>query len=192
MTVSPRFDHRWILREWSAVGRSWRKPEAIDQDPASATQTCRGHYHRSALGSGAAGDRPHDRSERLGDLQLLVRPVGGEGGQQAVAIALNAEHGAKEETLLLSLIRPSPARRMKATKASIEWHKLGDHWQGWTAVPPQLGVGRSSWLCPSRSPLSIPPRPGTAWGKPNRPGGSCLPLRPCRSSWGCRAWCGWA
>ena len=27
------------------------------------------------------------------DLQLLVRPMGGEGGQQAVAIAVNAEHG---------------------------------------------------------------------------------------------------
>ncbi len=49
----------------------------------------------SALWSGAAGDRPYDRAERLRDLQLLVCPVSGEGGQQAVAIAVNAEHGAR-------------------------------------------------------------------------------------------------
>jgi hypothetical protein len=29
----------------------------------------------------------------LGDLQLLLGPVGSEGGQEAVAIAVDAEHG---------------------------------------------------------------------------------------------------
>jgi hypothetical protein len=43
--------------------------------------------------AGAAGDRPHHRPERLRELQLLIRPVGGESGQQAVAVAVDAEHG---------------------------------------------------------------------------------------------------
>jgi hypothetical protein len=48
---------------------------------------------RSALGSSPGADRRHHRPQGLGDLQLLLCPVGGEGGQEAVAIAVDSEHG---------------------------------------------------------------------------------------------------
>ena len=38
-------------------------------------------------------DRPHLRLERRRNLQLLVDPVGSKGRQQAVAVAVDAEHG---------------------------------------------------------------------------------------------------
>jgi hypothetical protein len=40
----------------------------------------------------AAAQR-HRWPQRLGDLQLLVGPVGREGSQQAVAVAVDPEHG---------------------------------------------------------------------------------------------------
>ena len=44
-------------------------------------------------GGNTSADRPHLRLERRWDLQLLVDPVGSKGRQQAVAIAVDAEHG---------------------------------------------------------------------------------------------------
>jgi hypothetical protein len=38
-------------------------------------------------------DRLNHRPWRCWDLQLLVGPVGSEGHQQAVAVAVNPEHG---------------------------------------------------------------------------------------------------
>ncbi|MEY4359306.1 MAG: hypothetical protein RLZZ631_792 [Cyanobacteriota bacterium] len=54
---------------------------------------CLGHPRDSALGAGPAGDRPDHRPQGLGNLQLLICPVGGEGSQQADAVAVDAEHG---------------------------------------------------------------------------------------------------
>jgi len=48
---------------------------------------------RSAQRSGPAADRLHHRLECRRDLQLLVGPVGSKGRQQAVAVAVDAEHG---------------------------------------------------------------------------------------------------
>ena len=60
---------------------------------AQVRQACLGHPTDSALGPGPAGDRPDHQPQGLRELQLLICPVGGEGGQQADAVAVNAEHG---------------------------------------------------------------------------------------------------
>ncbi len=56
-------------------------------------QRLRPAWDRSAQRPGAAADRPHHRLEQGRNLELLIGPVGGEGCQQAVAVAVDAEHG---------------------------------------------------------------------------------------------------
>lgn len=93
----------------------------------------------------SAGDRPHHRFECRRDLQLLIGPVGKKGRQQAVAVAVNAEHGMDEIALqqndlagLLRQCRRSQGRRTNGTTAAIDLTS-GDvpqalpytaHWQG--------------------------------------------------------------
>jgi hypothetical protein len=53
--------------------------------------------------------------------------VGGESGQQAVAVTVDAEHG-RSDVLVPSLIRPVERRRAQVTAARIQWHR--SHHQG--------------------------------------------------------------
>ena len=60
---------------------------------AQVREACLGHPNDSPLGPGPAGDRPDPPPQGLRELHLLICPVGGEGGQQTDAVAVDAEHG---------------------------------------------------------------------------------------------------
>ena len=82
---SPR--NRFVRAALETVAR-------LVSQPALAHR-CRGlgHPTDSALGPGPAGDRPDHPPQGLGDLELLICPVGREGGQQADAVAVDSEDG---------------------------------------------------------------------------------------------------
>ena len=92
-----------------------------------------------------AADRPHHLFECRRDLQLLIGPVGEKRRQQAVAVAVNTEHGMAEIALqqndlagLLRQCRRSHGRGTNGTTAAIDLtsgdvpHALpcSAHWQG--------------------------------------------------------------
>ena len=84
--------------------------------PASSSRL-RGLAHRWA---GSPPDRPQHRPERLGDLQLLFRPVGGEGGEEAVAVTVDAEHGGIE----IAGPQPDPACGCRACRGDRGRHPM--------------------------------------------------------------------
>ena len=89
----------------------------------------------SAPWPGLAADRRHRGPELLGDLQLLVGPVGQEGSEQAVAVAMNAEHRGGA-SLASSLVPPLGFSGIEATAQRNQWHSRGH--QGCGAQRPRL------------------------------------------------------
>ncbi len=97
---------------------------------------------------GPAPDRCQHWSERLGDLQLLFRPVGSEGGQETVSVTVDAEHGGSN-VLVPSLIRPLERRRAQVTAARIQWHRSHHHGMRVQRVLADLKDGSTPAPCSS-------------------------------------------
>ncbi len=130
------------------------------------------------LRRGLAPDRPHHRPERLKGLPLLFRPMGDEGCQQAVAVAVNAEHGQVDSRGH----KPDAAGGHRPTGGDGPTHPMAQ---------PQPSI--TPWPCirPGRTEACIPPAilPGaaaTGWRlntnrmepgvfSRNGPGSTCLP-----------------
>ncbi len=122
-----------------------------------------------------AADRPHDCFGCRRDLQLLIGPVGKKGRQQAVAVAVNAEHGLAEIALqqndLAGLLRQctrSQGRGTNGTTASIDLTS-GDGPRALGCVVRTVPQALSSWkfsFLPRRLPIHESAKTLAELGKP--------------------------
>lgn len=136
----------------------------------------------SAQGLGPLGECSGLGPQRLGHLQLLLGPVGGQGGQEAAAVAMDAKHGS-EAHRCSRLAWSAPARRRDSTAGGKRRHSCSDQPIHSAAAPRRapagspLGKGYAR-----RRVLSWRDRPGVSAGAHCAlavVAAPCLAGRPC-------------
>lgn len=103
----------------------WHGPLACGCSPrlagldGVAAEFCCAHQAMvpSAAELGPFGDRSGLGPEWLGDLQLLLGPVGRQGGQEAGAVTVNAKHGGRGNARLHA--------DLACSSPSEGWHRWG-------------------------------------------------------------------